>query len=781
MKSKFPLLRLLPTLLLLALACNLPSDLSGGTPTTGAPSRTIPPPSDTPPPLGEPADAIFFNGALVTLEESQPTAEAIALRNGLIQAVGTDEEILALQGPETVVVDLQGNTLMPGFIDGHTHILAFPERKGRSLDEAQETAVRYGFTTVNEMWADQGQLDRLMQAEQEGGLRLRVNVFASYNDGNLDENRGKIFLKTWYPEHGPILDPSRRLRIPGIKIFVDGDNFNPSRGCWALNDPFAPSAPALNNVPCGTSRGDLYWSQEELNPVVLEAQNAGYRVAFHAMGDGAIETALDAIEYALDGQPNANVRHQIEHNSLVSPDQLNRYRTLDVLASVRGYGDFCDLSFLAPTFGSNRSAWYANRYALPGLGIHAYMETDFGWTIDPDDRFSQRSLDPIMQLYGIVTHRYVAEDGTTCEPDPTVAAYVISIERALQMLTIEPAYAVSMEDHVGSLKPGKYADLIMLSGNPLSVDPNELKDLEVWMTMVGGKVEYCAKGREALCPEMQAAVTPEPTASATKISSPTSLPGSVVVPVDTLGKSIPWLPLDKTATPGVNYVGFNTVKHPFDSSLVRRAFAYSIDREVIVGMARSYGANNPAPATTLTPPQTLGRDLYGAVGANFDPQKAKDLLTQAGYSDPSSFPTVTFLVNETKDLAPGARFNMASAMAESWQTHLGIKVEVQAVQSFNEYNNRLKNNPPELFWVGWAADYNDPASFIGEIFNPNGDYRGEFNYGHFSNSEFNELIDRAARSNDPTERQGLYIQAERILCEMEAAIIPIFYSTYNLP
>jgi oligopeptide transport system substrate-binding protein len=118
---------------------------------------------------------------------------------------------------------------------------------------------------------------------------------------------------------------------------------------------------------------------------------------------------------------------------------------------------------------------------------------------------------------------------------------------------------------------------------------------------------------------------------------------------------------------------------------------------------------------------------------------------------------------------------MASAMAEMWQTHLGITVEVQAIRSFKEYNDRLKTNPSDLFWLGWVADYNDPANFIGEFFNPNGDYHGEFNYGKFSNSEFNGLIDRAARSNDPAERQSLYIQAERLLTEIEAAVIPIFH------
>ena len=77
--------------------------------------------------------------------------------------------------------------------------------------------------------------------------------------------------------------------------------------------------------------------------------------------------------------------------------------------------------------------------------------------------------------------------------------FVISVEKALEMMTIEPAYAVSMENYIGSLKPGKYADLIILSDSPLAVNPDALKNLQVQMTMVNGKAEYCAAGYESLC------------------------------------------------------------------------------------------------------------------------------------------------------------------------------------------------------------------------------------------------------------------------------------------
>jgi ABC-type oligopeptide transport system substrate-binding subunit len=244
-----------------------------------------------------------------------------------------------------------------------------------------------------------------------------------------------------------------------------------------------------------------------------------------------------------------------------------------------------------------------------------------------------------------------------------------------------------------------------------------------------------------------------------------------VLPLETLGKSVPWLALDKNAPPVSNIVGFNTLRPPFNSPTIRQAFAHAIDREVIAGMAAKYGTRNIGPATTLTPPVTLGRDLYNEVGAVFDPQAAKDLLIEAGYTDPSSFPVVTIVVNASGDVRPGARFNMATAMAGMWKEYLGVTVQVEAIGSWKAYGERLRSNPPEMFWLGWAADYNDPDDFLRVIFHSD----SEYNSGKFSNDEYDRLVNRA-RIGDPAARQELYIRAERLLTETEAALIPLYYT-----
>lgn len=271
-----------------------------------------------------------------------------------------------------------------------------------------------------------------------------------------------------------------------------------------------------------------------------------------------------------------------------------------------------------------------------------------------------------------------------------------------------------------------------------------------------------------------------PTATSTDMPtstpSPTPLPGVVIVPVEELGTGIPWLPLDVSAVPIVHYIGFNTTKPPFNNPLVRQAFAYAVDRQVIVEMASRWYARDATPATTLTPPQVLGRDLFGDVGANFDPFKALDLFNEAGYSDSSSFPTVTFLVLATGELAPGARFNMATAMTEMWKTALGVHVQIEVIYSHSQYGERLRSNPPELFWIGWMGEP-DPDGFLNEIFHSDSVY----NTGSYSNPDFDSLVEQAAGLSGPAERQALYIQAEILLCETDAALIPLYHEVGNLP
>ena len=111
-----------------------------------------------------------------------------------------------------------------------------------------------------------------------------------------------------------------------------------------------------------------------------------------------------------------------------------------------------------------------------------------------------------------------------------------------------------------------------------------------------------------------------------------------------------------------------------------------------------------------------------------------------------------------------------------WKTNLGVTVNFIVVDK-GDMSGKIIKNSPNLFRLGWVADYNDPDNFLKGIFHSD----SEYNYGGFRSSEFDNLVDQAAKETDPGIRQDLYIQAERILCEDQAAVIPIYFFESNIP
>ncbi|MCH8909841.1 MAG: amidohydrolase family protein [Chloroflexi bacterium] len=456
------------------------------------------------------ADIIYFNGHVITMEPDMPSAEALAVLGENILHVGTDDETLALAGPETQLIDLGGRALLPGFIDVHNHILGFalagrnPQLFGTTLEEAQQYMLRGGTTAMGDPGPGYDSIDEYLAFGQTG--RVRTNLYPKYNT-----NCGEPWGETQYLDYPPILDPSAMVRITGVKFYADGGSCNLQAFSFELPEDL------VSRRGLGDPRGDLFVSEEELTTAILGLQAAGYQAVVHALGDRAVETVLSSIENALGGQPNT-YRHRIDHNSNIHPDDISRYGEIGVVAVIFGFAGTCRFEgsggvhprygeAVTPMFLRGRSLLDAN----PGLHV--------GWHSDAP----YVGIGPIPDLYWLVTRQGIGEDGVTvCQPPDWMTAEAITVEEALQIMTIGSAYAIFMEDKIGSLKPGKFADLIILSDNPLTVDPDSLIDLEVLMTMVGGQVEYC--GAEDLCPAPPAVPTPTGAFAVAPTSTPTSPP-----------------------------------------------------------------------------------------------------------------------------------------------------------------------------------------------------------------------------------------------------------------
>ena len=404
---------------------------------------------------------IFHHGTIVTMATNHPEAEAVEITGQLISAVGSNEEILALARAETIVVDLDGRTILPGFVDAHTHLFNDAEQAfNMSLAEVQQIALQNGITTIGDMYID----DRFLRELEDfaPSLRIRTSLYLVMTD-----NCGEL-LGDWYMKHPITRNAGEMMRIGGVKIFADGGTCG---------------RPATSyEVTPGEGLADPFHTQDALSGMVLAAQNRDYQVAIHAIGDRAIEQAQNAIAAALDGQPNS-YRHRIEHNSVIRPDLLPHYGEIGIIPVVFGLYPSCNP--FGPPPPPEYQAWEWPYRALldtnPGLPV--------AW--HGDDPFFGR-IRPLDDLYSLITRADVDAEGNICPAPDWHQAHTITAEEGLRMMTFNAAYALFRDEEVGSLTPGKYADLIVLPGNPLTVAPDELVTMDVQFTMVGGRAEYCA-------------------------------------------------------------------------------------------------------------------------------------------------------------------------------------------------------------------------------------------------------------------------------------------------
>ncbi len=255
---------------------------------------------------------------------------------------------------------------------------------------------------------------------------------------------------------------SDRLSIGALKVFVDG-------GMMARTA-------ALTSPYCGLEHcGTLYSEPESLTSLIVDGHRAGWQLAIHAIGDRAVDVALDALALAQRVRPRPAARHRSEHAGLVRPDQLTRFAQVGAMAVVKP-------SFLwylgddyAAIMGADRAPWlYRGRGVL-----------DHGITLVGS---SDRPVTPGAPLRAVqVMVQRATESGLIIGPDEG-----ISVDDALRCFTVNAAVACHQEDFLGSITPGKHADLVVLSDDPRRVDISRLGDIDVVATLVAGEVAHGA-------------------------------------------------------------------------------------------------------------------------------------------------------------------------------------------------------------------------------------------------------------------------------------------------
>jgi predicted amidohydrolase YtcJ len=526
------------------------------------------------------ADRIYMNAKIWTGDSSNPSATAIAIKDSVILYVGNDYQAYA--GSNTILKDLGGRMLVPGFIDNHTHFLeggfslstinlrqvksiqdfiqtfrhfadsskgnawiksgnwdheawggqlprkewidsvsgehpvfmnrydghmalansialklagitkytpnppggeivkdsktgeptgilkdgatnlvfrVIPEQSEQELDRALQIAtahaLSHGFTQIHDMssfggWPD---LATYRRAENANQLPLRIYSFVPIRTWQKLDS----FIKTngWGND---------RLRWGGLKGFVDGSLG--STTAWF----FKPYLDAPNSTGLQVTDTTL------LRKWILGADSVGLHIACHAIGDHANNWILNVYEEAEKRRPAQDHRFRVEHAQHLIQSDIPRFAKLKIIPSMQPYHAIDDGKWAAKRLDSDRlKGTYVFRSLLE-TGANLTFGSD--WTVAP--------LDPIAGIYAAVTRRTLDDKN----PGGWFPDQKISVEQALRCYTVNNAWAGFQENKTGKLKSGMLADFTVLSQDLFSIAPENIRDVKVLLTIVGGKEAY---------------------------------------------------------------------------------------------------------------------------------------------------------------------------------------------------------------------------------------------------------------------------------------------------
>jgi predicted amidohydrolase YtcJ len=331
------------------------------------------------------------------------------------------------------------------------------EERGRArqiLELASREAVSKGITTFQDAGSGFATVDLLQKMIDEGRIDVRLWVMLNENNEALAANLEKYRIDGY---NDGFLD------VRAIKRQIDGALG--SRGAWLL-EPYS-------DKPDDIGRNTVLVA--DIRETAKLAMKYGFQLCVHAIGDRANRETLNIFEDAFKANPDkTDLRWRVEHAQHLSPADIPRFGKLGVIASMQGVHATSDAPYVLARLGAKRAEEGA--YVWQKLMKSGAVVTN-GTDAPVED------LDPIAGYYATVSRK--TKDGTVF-----YGSQRMSRLEALKSYTINNAYAGFVEHTRGSLKTGKYADMVVLSKDILTVQEDQIPSSEVLYTIVGGKVRY---------------------------------------------------------------------------------------------------------------------------------------------------------------------------------------------------------------------------------------------------------------------------------------------------
>jgi len=317
---------------------------------------------------------------------------------------------------------------------------------------AVESLVALGMTGVHDAGIDISEAEVYISQANDDELDMRIYAMLSDAGANLDAI-GKPMKSLG----------NDRLDIAAVKIYTDGALG--SRGA-AMLEPYSDD---------DENRGLPFLTQDELDGFVQKANDMGFQVGIHAIGDYGNRLALDAFAKAQGGKPSP-LRNRVEHAQIIALDDIPRFASLGVIASMQPIHATSDMNMAEDRVGPERiKGGYAWRRLL-----------DSGAVIASGSDFPVELPNPFLGLYAAVTR----QDRRGYPDSGWYGDQAMSRAEALHSFTLAAAFAANQEDRMGSLEPGKWADFIIVDRDYFEIPAAEIDDIKVLQTWVGGTLVY---------------------------------------------------------------------------------------------------------------------------------------------------------------------------------------------------------------------------------------------------------------------------------------------------
>ncbi len=330
----------------------------------------------------------------------------------------------------------------------------------KGLRRGLELANRFGITSVQEASVGEPHLNAFDELDRSNELTVRT-VAAMRIDPAKFSSQIPQFVE-WREKYR-----GKRLKTTAVKIFQDG--VIESRTA-ALLQPYLVEA---------GERGWLNLEPEVLKPLAAQLDRLGFQIHIHAIGDRAIQSSFDALEFARQQNGSRDSRHHLAHVELFDPADIGRFRRLGVIANFQPFWASADLYIVKmtePILGPERSRWLYPIRSVANTGAIIACGSD--WSVT--------SMNPLDAIQIAVTRRGLA-DGPGAA---WISEEVVDLPLMIAGYTINGAYVNFQEQETGSIEVGKFADLVVLDRNLFEIPKHEIHNAKVLMTMLEGHEVY---------------------------------------------------------------------------------------------------------------------------------------------------------------------------------------------------------------------------------------------------------------------------------------------------